>query len=83
MPEHFLTFELSKDGDELVVHADERGLRFLAKVASLLADTIATGTNDHVHLMTEEWAGNELSSEKRGPDDKLLNHVRIVGCPKQ
>lgn len=36
--QHLLTFELSKDGDELVVHADERGLRFLSQAILRLAE---------------------------------------------
>jgi hypothetical protein len=27
MPDHLLTFELTKDGDELFIHADAAGLR--------------------------------------------------------
>jgi len=30
LPDHLLTFELAKDGDELFIHADAAGLRFLA-----------------------------------------------------
>lgn len=80
---HFLAFEVTKDQDELIVHADERGLRFLAQVASRLADTLANGECDHTHLMTEEWGGVELSAERQGTDSTLLHHVKVIGWPKK
>ena len=82
MTPHFLTFEVSKDQDEVIVHADERGLRFLAQVASRLADTIANGECDHTHLMTEEWGGDELSAERQGTDSTLVHHVKVIGRSK-
>ncbi len=80
---HLLTFEVAKHGDELLVHADEGGLRFLAQIASRLADTIAAGEYDHTHLMTEDWGGRELSSGQQGTDSTLFHHVKVIGWPKK
>jgi hypothetical protein len=77
MVSHKLTFELSKAGDELRVHADAAGLRLLAKRLNHLAEQAAAGRNDHEHLMTEEWAGYELSSQSREAGAVLLNKVTI------
>lgn len=81
MPEHSLTFELSKDGDELFVHADAAGLRYLASTLSDLAKHAEAGRKMHTHLMTEDWSGHELSSVTQGPDDRLLHQVTIHGWP--
>jgi hypothetical protein len=83
MPNHILTFEIGKDAEELFIHGDETGLRLLAKVASHLADDAAAGKKEHTHLMTEDWAGNELSSEKQGTKEKLLHSVTIHAWPKK
>jgi hypothetical protein len=81
MTDHLLTFELSKDGDELFIHGDATGLRYLARVASRLAEHAEAGTREHDHLMTEEWAGHELSSVAQDPATSLINQVTIRGWP--
>ena len=45
-----LSFEMSKDGDELDIHCDEIGLEKLKAVISQLEDR-----EQHYHLMTESW----------------------------
>jgi len=83
MSDHLLTFELSKDKDELFVHGDAQGLRFLAKNLIQLADHADLGQYDHTHLMTEDWGGLELSNISQSQDSSLLNHVKLYGWPKQ
>jgi Immunity protein 32 len=77
-----LTFELSEKGDELFVVADSRGLRFLAAKLTRLAEKMDKGEPDHEHLMTKEWAGNELSSAAQVDNTTLLNHVKIYARPQ-
>jgi len=67
-----LTFEISKDGDELNVHCDDIGLEKLLLVLSRLK-----GNAQHEHLMTPSWGGNELSEELQSEDSQLLNKVTI------
>ena len=81
MSAHKLTFELASSGDELRVHADVAGLRFLAKRLTRLAEIAATGRTDHEHLMTEEWGGHGLTSEPRDSAAELLNKVTIHVWP--
>ena len=83
MPEHLLTFELSADGDELCVHGDEAGLRYMSLQLSRLADHAARGEREHTHLMTDAWGGVGLSGERQGESDTLINHVKIYAWPKQ
>jgi len=81
MPDHLLTFELAKGGDELFIHADAAGLRFLASALTRLAQDAEAGRKDHTHLMTEGWSGHELSSVAQGADGRLLHQVTIHGWP--
>jgi hypothetical protein len=78
MLEHILTFELAED-ESLHVRGDEAGLLFLRDMLSSLVEDTKPGHFEHVHLMTTEWGGHELSSETWG--GRLLNHVKIY-CVK-
>ena len=75
MPDHLLTFELSEDQDQLLIHGDERGLRFLIKSLERLLVHTKHEQFDHEHLKTPAWGGDELSSESQG--GAVLNHVEI------
>lgn len=61
MSQHLLTFELSPDGDELFLHGDEAGLRYLSAQLLRLAEHAACGEFEHTHLMTDAWGGDGLS----------------------
>ncbi|WHZ28646.1 MAG: hypothetical protein OJF51_003444 [Nitrospira sp.] len=82
MPDYLLTFELAEDGDELLVHADAAGLRYLASVLTRLAQHAEAGQKEHIHLMTEDWAGHELSSVAQDREATLLHSITIHGWPK-
>jgi len=82
MPDHLLTFELAKDGDELLIHADAAGLRYLASALIRLAQHAEAGRKEHIHLMTKDWSGDELSSVAQDSEASLLHQVTIHGWPK-
>ncbi len=73
--EYLLTFELSKNKDELEVFTDLNGLKFLIEELNKLLKSTENGTTDHTHFMTEEWAGNELTSVAQSGE--ILNHVKV------
>lgn len=75
-PEYLLTFELSKDGDELAIHLDEQGLVFLLSTLHRLQNG-SSPPPKHIHLMTNEWGGDELSNEAQSPSSTLLNKVDL------
>ena len=75
MPDYLLNFELDKKHNEIFIHGDEEGLQFLIGALEKLLSGTKEGHFNHEHLMTEEWAGYELSSESRG--DEIINHVKI------
>ena len=67
-----LTFELTNN-ESIEIHVDTEGLKdFIQALQKVLE------AEDHLHLMSSEWGGNELSSEKQGVDNKLVNHVKIM-----
>jgi hypothetical protein len=73
--DYLLTFELTEEKDELEIHTNLKGLKRLIAELEMLLRSAEKGLNDHNHLMTEEWAGNELSSVAQGGE--LLNHVKV------
>ena len=81
MLDYLLTFELAKDGDELFIHADAVGLRFLASELSRLAQEAEAGRKEHTHMLSEEWAGSELSAEPQDLECRFLNQVTIHAWP--
>ncbi len=70
--DYMLTFEISKDSDEIEIHLDSAGLSVLIETLQNLRKK----SRDHSHLMTEEWAGDELSSDLQG-GGSLINKVTI------
>lgn len=75
MPDYLLSFELNDEKDQLKIHGDKEGLEFLINTLNKLVEHTKESYFDHDHLWTEEWAGNELSSESQGGE--IINHVKI------
>jgi hypothetical protein len=72
---HRLTFELGPKGDVLEIHGDVAGLEMLKRsLDKLVTSKSATG---HDHLMAEAWSGHELSADKAGADNTLINQVNV------
>ena len=68
-----LTFELTKQHDQIEVHADSEGLAILIKI---LERVLKTG--QHEHLSTPGWGGSELSEDKQGLNNNLIEHVKVI-----
>lgn len=69
-----LTFEMADKNECVEIHGDRDGLLKLAKTCKELADSQPP---DHSHLMTEEWGGPGLTSDKQGVENELVNHVKL------
>lgn len=67
-----LTFELTRDNSELEIHGDKEGLLELIRILSRMVNHAG-----HEHLMTPAWGGSEISSEKQGETNTLINKVTI------
>lgn len=70
-----LSFEWDEKGEKLEIHGNREGLENLVRI---LQSLLAKDENDHVHLMTPQWGGEELSSEQQNPEATLVNHVKIL-----
>lgn len=75
-----LTFEWDAVSEHLEIHADSSGLRELASHLSKLA---ATDHEDHIHLMTDTWGSEELSTEKQNEKAELIHHVKVFRWKNQ
>jgi len=75
MPDYLLTFELSKDKNELYICTDITGLENLITELTSLLRWSRSNKTEHIHLMTEEWGGHELSSQSQ--IGEVLNHVKV------
>jgi hypothetical protein len=72
-----LTFENDPKNETLEVHTDLKGLKYLhSQIESLIKHAEEKG-NEHLHLMTEDWGGKELTNEKQCDENALFNHVKI------
>ncbi|ACL04441.1 conserved hypothetical protein [Desulfatibacillum aliphaticivorans] len=58
---------------EVEIYLDHEGLGLLLKELKILE-----AKGGHVHFMTPAWAGNELSEEKVGAENTLINHLCII-----
>lgn len=72
MSKKILSFELTKDADQIEIHGNEEGLRELIEALSRVLNA-----SDHDHLMTPAWGGSELTEEKQGETNRLINMVTI------
>ena len=68
-----LTVEWNPSHQELDVLCDDEGI-------ALLIDRLQNlqKRGGHDHLMTESWAGNELTEQPHKDGGMLVNHVRLV-----
>lgn len=71
---YLLTFELDPDNEILEIHGNQVGLE---KLRNVIDSLLAKNKNDHTHLMSENWGGNELSDDKQCSDNEIINHVKI------
>jgi hypothetical protein len=74
MSKHLLTFEVDRLGERIEIHADSAGLEFLIRELQRLREV---STQDHTHLMTDDWGGSGLSGERQNATSELLKHVKI------
>jgi hypothetical protein len=69
-----LTFEWDKESEQLEIHMDKKGLNNLIAQLTKLA---SYDSEEHLHLMTDDWGGDELSSEKQNSNAELIHHVKV------
>lgn len=75
--EKVFTIELDQQGETVELHLNKKGAEFLRGVLNKL---IENKVNEHEHLMSPDWGGDELSSEKQNLSDdiKLIHQLKIL-----
>lgn len=82
MENKLLSFVASKDGDQIFVHVDKNGLDLLIKELTWLREKLEANKCEHTHLMSPEWAGDELTTSKlkhQEGEDSIIHEVKIYG----
>ena len=74
-----LTVEWNNREESVEIYCDRDGLELLVERLGKLAKS--TKADNHDHLMTPSWAGTELTEEKQGNGNMLVNHLRITLLP--
>lgn len=70
-----LSFEWDSESEQLQIHTDKAGLDQLLNFLTKLS---ACDKENHIHLMTENWGGEELSGgERQNESATLINHVKV------
>ena len=80
--EYVLCFVTDKDG-QLFIHADRQGLAHLIRSLQSIEKKVEAGVCEHDHLMTDAWAGNELSEKQGIQKGELIHHVKIFGWTEE
>jgi hypothetical protein len=65
--------KLAEGSSEIHIYCDREGLEELKRQLGFL-ERGAT----HVHLLSESWAGHELTEERQGGNTVLVHHLRIA-----
>lgn len=75
--EKLLTVEYDNEGDQLELHLNDEGIDQLVVFLNRLKEN---KKNDHCHLMTKDWGGNELSNERQNMDSnfQLINRLKLI-----
>lgn len=77
MSKKLLTIEYSNKSEVIELHLNREGANELRMILDKL---IKNNESEHCHLMTEDWGGIELTSNKQNlsSDYKLINHLKLL-----
>jgi hypothetical protein len=82
-PDYVLSFATDKDGDQLFVHADAKGLDYLIRSLTRIRQKIDQDVCDHDHLMMDDWGGAGLSERSMPDGVHMIHHVKIFGWTQE
>ena len=71
-----LTVEYNDSKAFVQIHFDAEGLDLFIQRLQLLKKH-----GGHDHLKTPSWAGTELTEERQGAENELINHLEIMLWP--
>lgn len=75
--EKIFTVELDQQGEAIELHINKTGAEYLKNILEML---ISNNQDNHLHLMTPDWGGNELSSGQQNLDKdiKLIHQLKVM-----
>lgn len=75
--EKIITIEIDKKDEMLELHLNKSGAEFLKNI---LLKLIERDTNCDHHLMSADWGGNELTTEKQNQSEsmELIHQLKIM-----
>jgi hypothetical protein len=73
-----LVFESTESPEAIELHTDKEGMAHLIDELKRLME----GTDNHIHLMTPAWAGQDLTEEPVGEGNKTIHQVNVY-CWKE
>lgn len=75
--EKIFTVELDQQSETIELHLNKTGAECLK---SILEKLIHYNQDEHVHLMSSDWGGNELSTIQQNLSEeiKLLHQLKIT-----
>jgi hypothetical protein len=68
-----ISLELNKNDKEVDLVCDSDGITSLIDMLNILKKH-----GGHLHLMTPNWGGDDLSEIPIGSGNEIINHLRIV-----
>ena len=73
-----LTLETKTGGEMVALYGDPEGLRKLATCLLSLIDRTKDGYFEHIHLMSSDWGGSELTAERQSDEGTVVHHLKII-----
>ena len=79
----YLLSIVCEGGEQVCIHADEAGLKHLARSLDRLLASLQKGECPHDHMFADDWAGDELTSTmlagERDAGCSQVKHLKICG----
>lgn len=70
-----LAFEYDRDGERILVHCDNIGIK---KIIASLQKLECLDAPVDTQLMSREWGGDALDSDEKRVAGKIIHHVKIM-----
>jgi len=69
-----LSVEITADGEGVEIHGNQKGFDFLLDRIKRMS----LNGNDHIHLLSREYGGEDLSDELIGQGNRKVGQVKVL-----
>ena len=76
-PDYLLSIATDASGEQGFLHADAAGLDHLIGSLQRLRKKLDSGASEHDHMMTDAWAGEELSTPRLADNERAVHHLKV------